>query len=564
MSGSTAFAVPTCSIEVYPFEGGPLTIQGGEILRVVVRKDIEGDGVGTFSIQLAPGGPEGTESPVTWSQILTPMSHIIIGMSRGTQAAVVMNGPLLAPSETINWSTNPERGSRATRNQGFSGADFGWFFRSFNYYALTFLGLTAGTPVGSSLDFLPGSLAQFSNQGIVGGNSSANGGPVQVGKTWYDKVMVGDNGILAKTFVPYAGGNRISFNDAMNRIWEVYPDVFIPLTDNFMTGQETWMDKFQSIFPMPWYEFFVVTAPANIYVPTGAETEPGSLFTMQTQPLAPPAGPQLVARVNPIPRFGAESLSTESIIAGSLDVSRWNALPLFDFTQAPFGSYEISIGFSADTARNFYQLNPTGFSQIFGSNANATPLPWLYTCACDPASVQRYGFRPQLGTTRWLFDPLGNAAQGDLDVQKTVLELTGTLISQYHPLPLMARAEVVIPLSPTILVGTRFRCAPYKNQNETWDFYIRAFEHVFEFGGICYTRLTLTRGLPTDVYQDASDEGILRAIYTGNAMRENGEYVIGLPAGTELPLQIVNTQPQIADLASHLSQVFVTPQTGAS
>lgn len=557
-----AFAAPGCSVEIYPFEAPSLFVAPGQLTAVTVRKSLRGDGVGQFNIQLAPGGPKGPEDPLTWSQIITPMSHVMIGMSRGSEAAIVMDGVVGSPGETQQWSTSDQGVSSAGRGQGVSGYDFGYFFRSFNYFALTFQGLTAGTPVGGALDFLPAPLLSVLQKGGIGGGSSADSNPVVVGKLWYE-VMTD---ILAKTVIPM-GQQQNTFAAMMTRNWEKYPHVYIPYADFFMTGDEAWLDKFQGIFPMPWYEFFITTGPANAYTLSAdtGEQQMGIMSIMRSLPNAPASGPQLVARVNPLPAFDITSLAQgQTNVAGDIDTTRWNALPLYDFTQRPFGFLESSVSFSANAARNFYQLNPTNLSTITTGNANNITAPFLFIAAADPASVQRYGFRPQLGTTRWFFDPKGLAAQNpDVSVQDTILALTGKLISFYHPAPLMASAEVTIPLAPGVLVGTRFRYAPFKSR-EPWDFYIEEFEHRFVFGGQSSTRLTLSRGLPQAVYADAASDGILRAIHVGNAMRQAGRYVVGLPPGAEVPLQIITTNAQAAELSGHLAAVFQTPQSGAS
>ena len=551
-------ATPGCAVEVYPYEGSAITLAPGQFTSVTVRKSLRGDSVGTFDIQLAPGGPRGPEDPITWSQIITPMSHAVLGMSRGRDRAIVMDGVVTGVGESQVWQTDQQGVSSAGRGQGISGGDFGWFFRTFNYYALTFYGLTAGTPVGGALDFVPGSLAAKLSEGAIGGSDAASSNPVVVGKVWYD-IMTG---ILAKTVLPM-GQQQITFAQMMTRNWENYPQVYIPYADFFMTGQESWIEKFQSIFPAPWYEFFITTAPLAAYK-VGTQ-EAGTPSVLASMPNVTPAGPCLVARVCPVPSFDILNLSQgQTQVPGDIDVSRWNALPIYDFTTMPFGFFSSRVSFSANDARNFYQLNPTGYSTIANSNANTVPFPFLFIAAADPASVQRYGFRPQIGTTRWLFDPKGTAAQNaNVSVQQTILSLTGKLISWFHPLPLMAQADVTIPLAPNVLVGTRFRYAPFKS-GEPWDFYIEAFEHNFVFGGRSTTRLSLTRGLPAAIYGDSASDGLLRAIHTGNAMRKQGRYSVGLPEGASLPLQIVSTPEQASQLTGNLSTVFVTPQSGAS
>lgn len=561
---SDAFAAETCSIEVYPFEGGPYVIDGGQIRSATVRKSIRGQAAGTFSIDLAPGGPAGPEDPYDWSQIVTPMSHVLIGMARGADAAIVMDGVATGIGEMQAWTTT-EANASAARSQGIAGADFSWFFNAFPYYALTFYGLTAGTPTGTALDYLPGNLFNILNQGLAGGADPAHSNPVQVGRTWYEKVMGGQNGILGNTYIPYKNDSRIPFYQALGTTWENYPRVFIPFADYYMLGEESWGEKFRSIFPMPWYEFFVTTAPVNAYaLPSGATgyTGGGGVFYMQSVPNAAPAGPLLVARVNPTPQLKAVTLqSVGDIVVGDIDLTRWNALPLYDFTQANFGFLNSDIGFSADSARNFYMLNPTNFGGLFGNNnANNIPAPFSFIAAVDPASVQRYGFRPEIGSTRWLWDAQGTAAQNSgLNIQDTILQLTMMLVSWAEPMVLMAYAKVTIPLSPGVLVGTRFRYAPFKD-GVPWDFYIEEFEHRFVFGGKGTTTLTLTRGLPASVYADTRSDGILRAVFTGNAQRADGVYAVGLPSGSAPPLQFVATPEQCAAINGSLARVFVTPQ----
>lgn len=561
------FAAPACSVEVYPFEGGPITLTGGQIRSVTVNKTLLGAATGEFTIELTPGGPLGTETPLTWSQIMTPMSHVLIGMSRGADAAIVMDGVLTTPSEDQIWSTRTDQGSSAARANTLAGGDFGWFYQRFNYYALTFFGLTAGNPkIGGGNLPLGLSLPAILSQGLIGGTSSANSNPVLVGQAWYNDVMAGTSGLLSKTYVPFSGGSRYLFPQTMTQVWERYPDVFIPYADNFMTGAESWAAKFLSIFPHPWYEFFVTTAPAGAYVPAGAETVAGAVFTMQSMPYARPAGPVMVTRINPVPAFTLEQLSSAgAAVPGDLDTTRWNALPLYDLSQVGYSFLSSSVGFSASDATNFYQMNPLYYKTLApGNNANSIPATFFYIAAADPASVQRYGFSPKVASTHWMCDPLGTAAQNlGLNITQTILALTGRLISWHHPTPLMARGQLMLPLSPNLMVGTRLRYAPFKN-GELWDFYVTGVQHKFVFGGNSYTRLTLSRGLPAAIYADGTSDGLLRAIHTGNAMRQSGRYVVGLPEGSEQALQVIETPQQVASLTGHLATVFVTPQSGAS
>jgi hypothetical protein len=279
----------------------------------------------------------------------------------------------------------------------------------------------------------------------------------------------------------------------------------------------------------------------------------------------PAAGPLLVARVNPTPRFAISDSSGSSVTVGDMDVSHWTALPLYDLTLQPYNFLRSNIAFSSDDARNFYQLNPTNYSALIGvNNTSNLPFPFQFVFAADPASIQRYGFRPELGTTRWLWDPQGTAAQNqNLNVQDTVLQLLGAMISWNHPAPLMAQAEVTLPLTPSILIGTRFRYAPFKN-GETWDFYVERVVHRFIFGGNSTTRLLLSRGLPTAVYDDSGSDGLLKAVYTGNAMRQGGVYTSGLPSGSSSPLEFAVNSQQAISVNGQLATIFVTPQANTT
>lgn len=563
MSDSSANV--SCNVEVYPFEGGPYSIQGGQIRSVTVSKSVRNGSPGTFAIELTPGGPLGVEDPNTWSKIVTPMSHVLIGMGRGLAQNIVMDGVAANIGESQEWSTD-DRQSSARRGQAVIGNDFTWFFRSFNFYSLSYYGLVAGTGLVGALNYIPVSLVDQLGKGLIGGTDPSQSNPVQVGRLWYTKVMIGSNGILNKTYVPYRpSGTHVPLSSLMASTWENYPDVFIPYADNFMAVQELWMEKFIHIFPAPWYECFVTTSQAKDYARikgSNGVQDAGTQFSMPTMPTAPPAGPKLVVRINPFPKFAATPPNSSGVVTpGSIDVSRWNALPLYDMTHSNYGFYSSSIRFSADGATNFYQLNPTSFSGVIGvNNANNIPTIFQFIAAADAASILRYGFRPFIGTTPWMFDPTGAAAQNkQLNVQNTILQLTANYVSWAHGEPLMATATVMLPLNPAILIGARFRYAPYKD-GVPWDFYIEGFKHQFVFGGRSTTTLTLTRGLPASVYADATDGGVLKAIMTGNAQRLNGKYVVGLPSGSGPPLQFVVTQPQAAQLSNLLSATQVTPQ----
>src|SRR6478752_6586427 len=185
MSGAGPFAAVSCSVEVYPFEGGSYVIPNGQIRQVIFEKELRGGAIGKALIHLAPGGPNGAESAPDWVEIMTPMSYVIIGMTRGGRAAVVFTGVIIQPSELQEWRTADE-GATAGRFQTFECADFAWFFRSFNWYSLAMMGFTTGTAVGTAMGFAPAGLPALLDQGLIGGPDL---NPVDVAQRWYNKVM---------------------------------------------------------------------------------------------------------------------------------------------------------------------------------------------------------------------------------------------------------------------------------------------------------------------------------------------------------------------------------------
>jgi hypothetical protein len=571
---ASPFAALGCSVNIFPFEGGPIIMSPGQLREVVVEKSIRGGAVGRALLRLAPGGPQGPESAPTWTEIVTPMSHVVIAMTRGERSAVVFDGVVVQPSEAQEWSTTDQTSS-AMRFPSIEARDFAWFFRTFNWYALTFMGMTAGTPAGEALGFVPAGVPAALSEGLLGGLSPAESNPAVLSRAWYEKVMAGTGGILGKTNIPY-GTTSLPFGKVVAAMWENYPNAYIPFGDYFMAAEQDWMSKFMSILPFPWYEFFVITAPSGSYLgnsggayalASGATgvTVSGATFSVINEPLALPAGPMIVARVNPIPTLQLTGAPGQNMQIGALDMSRWNALPIAVPSAADPGGLhsfmDSEVSFTAEAARNFYMLNPTGYATAYGSNSgNMVPFYFLFGGLSDASSVHRYGFRPEVGSFPWYFDPQGTAGQNpQLDIPGSIAAMMGKLVSWWHPSPLMATATVTIPLAPDLLPGIRYRYAPFKDGVQ-WDFYVEAVRHHFVFGGRSSTTLMLTRGLPTSIYADPSPTGLLYNIHVGNAMRQDGVYKVGLPKGTGPALTAFNTPQSIQQMMGNLAQIFVTPQ----
>jgi hypothetical protein len=559
------FAGVRCSIEVYPFEGGEnkWTIQDGQILACTVNKP-HGSSGGTFNLTLAPGGPNGVEGSPTWSEIITPMSLVLIGMQRGKNAAIIMIGVVRSVGESQMWLTSGDgSASSVRRGQTIHGEDFSYYFLSQNYSAMSVYGFTSGTVMGAALGVPPelGFPAGFS-PGMVGGTSDTPSNPSLVARSWFD-LMMGPKGLMGQSFVPYwPSGFRLLVRDILKRIWEEYP-AQIPMWASFLAYEGSWMAKFQDILPWPWYEFMVTTAPIGAYEETldKSVVVPQTGFVMTSMPEAGPASPVLVARINPIPVLnGTATVAGGKITLGTIDVKRWSKLPVYELAGAGFAS--SSINFSINDVRNAYFINPTSMTPGFGgSNANFSPAPFLFTMFGDPASIKRYGYRPEIRTTQWWFDQLGMFAQDPaLGFAQGVADCLLMVIAQYHPTPLMARGSVTIPLRPDILPGNVFRYLPFKSA-DTWDFYVEGVQHSFMFGGRSTTTLSLARGLPSSVYADTTEGGLLESIWTGNAQRADGIYKVGLPKDTGPGLTVIeSTSASISSFLGGIGEAYVAPQ----
>jgi len=517
MSGNLPVSLGVgCYVAVYPYEGGSYLIEGDNagLVGASVQKDIT-QPYGSFNITLAPGGPSGASFP-TWTQLLTPQSFVLIGMRRGGTSQIVMMGIVLSCGEAQTWSEGYIQ--RATIVQG---ADISYLFSNASYYNLTFLfGLPTSALGGvGQLDAL--------NQGLI------QGSPASVGKAWYTNLMAGNNGVLSSVMFN-RGGVAYPLYDVIATWFEEYPySIQIPMGAAFLSSQGSWYAKFMEFFESPFYEFFVITAPQGTYPQAvssddNENTDGNATMTPSASALGSlgnyaSAQTFLIARVNPFP-YANNTGSVEKPV-WVMDMSRWNALPRNSFTNQSFLSSNIQ--FSETNVRNFFLLNPIAMNAIL-SQSNTSPFVVSQNAWVDKDSLARYGYSPEIPETSWLFDQNGIIAQqlaaqgkGQEDLVGLINNLTYRIISQYLPTPLMGAGSVVIPLQPDMLPGTVFTYVPFKD-SVTWDFYVQGVSHSYQFGGQSTTTLTLTRGLPSAVYQDS--QGLLLKIFTAQAWKQNGVY----------------------------------------
>jgi len=502
-------AAPACSVDIYPYEGGAYSISGQSGAIQGVSVSFSRGGAGSFQIQLAPGGPMGVNSRPSWAQIITKMSLVVIGMSRGGYRRIVMIGVAQSVTEPVQW------GATVQRNIAVTGADFGYFFRSMSYYNLNLLTGLNGGAAGSL------ALPAMISSALLAGT------PQSVGAAWF-KLMAGPNGILANTKMPYRG-TPVLFGSFMSTVFEAYPNpVGIPTAANFIGDEGSWLDKFGTFFQAPWYEMFLTTAPVGFYPGATAAASP---VQMQGYP---DASPVFVARVNPLPRLTVSG-GSETAPNLALDQSLWNGLPGYTVDPEVTGYLAVSPVWGSDEVSNFYVLNPTILSTTLGSqNGGVSPFTLSFAAWINIASLHRYGYHPRISETYWFADPTGaqaraNASNGVTfaDFQNLVSDLSLRVASIHEPLPLMARLTSAHELRPDIMVGCTFTLPLYKDM-APWTFYIDSVSHQFQFGGQSSTTLNLSRGLPAAAYQDPA---LMADVLQGNAQWLNGTLQSGVPAG---------------------------------
>ena len=541
-------ATPRCFVDIYPYEGGKYSFsdQDPTLLSVEVQDSVRGMGSG-FSIVLGPGGPNGTSGRPSWADVLTQMSLVVIGMSRGAVGRIVMVGVVKTAIED-----SKRRMDGAGRSIVISGTDFSEFFLARNFYNLVAQqGLS--TVAIDDLGFL-----SYLDQGLV------NGTPDSLGQSWFTTAMAGPNGILGKTQFNYAG-SPISFHDIMSTVFEPFSTpVGIPQSAAFL-GDGSFATKFGYFFQFPWYELFLTTAPVPTYKATAGQATKG--YTAAPKAISmtgfADSSPTLVARVNPLPTLTASDSSSTPTY--TLDRARWDALPVYSLNG--WGERDFATTWDASEVRNFYIINPLSISRLNGSsNSSITPYAYSFVSWIDNSSIHRYGYRPEVTETHWFTDPTGIQAQQNAKAgydedhfQSLVSQLALKVCTYHQPTPFMARAQHVNELRPDILPGCRLAHAPYRD-GVTWDFYIESVTHTYSHGGLATTSLTLTRGMPHTVY---ADNDLLTAVLLGNARRLNGSVTKGVTPGTGISLTPVNYSTVQALLADNAT-MFATPQANTA
>ena len=544
---------PQCFVEIYPFEGGTYVFTGGQqgIIRCDVEKSIDVDEPGRFTITLAPGGPKGPNTTPLWNEVITPMSLCLIGMTRGLYQTITMVGLVRSATVAEDWTGGPVQ-----KRIIITGEDFYLFFKQTPWLSLTFLALPGAAAAATAVGLNTSQGVAFLSQAY---NAATPGAFAQ---RYFTTIMAGAGGVLNNTQFPYNAGN-VTFPDAMGYLFQEFPNVTIPFGGFFQSTGGNWSEMFHEAMPFPWYEFFVITADQGVASSQySGVTQPKKGFTMKSLGPDIKCSPYVIGRVNPLPHLPVKA-SGQSATFQAIDVTAWNALKQYK----PDSSYLfVEQSFDDNEVMNFYIINPTYMKTLFG-DSNSSPLSFMFQfLGCfDPASIHRYGFRPLYKDTHWFNDATGSFAQQGSggDFQTVVATLTAFLASYHEPTPNMSKGACMGPLRPDIIPGNRWTFPPFKGQG-TWDFYVNAVKHSFVFGGQSSTTLTLTRGLPSTVYADSSQAGILTQAHLGNAQRKDGKLQTGVPAGLGSTLQFLNptTINGLAPILSNNAKSLTTPQGG--
>ena len=581
------FNSPQISVDIYPQSGGKYTISGGNagILQAVIKKNIRDDRGGTFSLLLAPGGPNGVNDPNSWTNIINMNSLITIFLGRGSSKRIVMAGIVNEIEEDQVWDNNPVK--RVTKIYGL---DFTYFFNSFSFYSLTFLGLiTTALPFGAAGYLL----------GLW--NKQFQGPPNEVAFEYMQYIMLGVGNptkpaVLDNTYIYYKG-NKLFLRQIFG-YWFEHFDSFVPFLADLVNSEGNWMDKFTSFLPWPYYEFFVTTAETQDYpvfasaTPTSGipSTLPPSTIVSTSDEVGTPTNtfaddnnisnvfPAIIGRINPLPwveypdtpyyalpgtlpptsvvpaASGAPSLLPPTVITTTsppsilppvsivssvvgnpspnvnLHSTRWDALNIYSLGAYSF--IDSKVGYDTSEVFNFFAVQTTDSSQI-AANFGGNPLSFsfeMFGGIIDFYSINTFGYKPKWIDLRWL-TVFGSLGASVTDQQTLMTNLLGQLASYYIPSANMLKGSVSFPMWPDVLPGNRFIYSPFKGGLNPYMFYIEGVTHTYNFGAMSYTTLDLSRGLLQSIYNDPTE---LAGILLDTQIRKDGTFTLRSDINTNI------------------------------
>lgn len=485
-----ALGVPQIHVEIWPHNGGKYVFNGSTsgILSAEISKNIRDKEGGKFVLQLAPGGPNGVDDPISWTTVLTPCSLVVISLARSGSARTVMMGVITEIEESQTWDNKV-----VSRTIRITGMDFTYYFSAFSYYQLTYQALIANQPEISAAGYLLGQAGK-----------NIFGTPATVASYWYNHVMLGTAASTAPTAQAVLQNTYITYQGKQIFLWQLFSAwfeefvelnlIYIPVYADLLNAEGTWLDKFLAFLPFPYYEFFVTTANNTDYPSSSTPTTTISETGFNT------VWPTVVARINPLPWVDFPNPSGPSVVSRT----RWDSLPTYSLGN--FSFIESMVNYNTNEVCNFLGITTLFTDQLAATQGNADANLFgfeVFGGIIDRASMANYGFRPIFSSVRWMAGPpsIATPSSGNINIAEISNVLLGKLASYYIPTPNMLSGDMVIPMWPDILPGNKFIGQPFKN-NLDYEFYIEGVTHIYNFGGKSATVLNLARGLKKSDYDN--------------------------------------------------------------
>ena len=522
-------STPELGVDIYPHEvnstNAKLTLTGGAsgILAANIVKSIRDRNGGHFTLYLAPGGPNGINSTVTWTNIITPMSLAIIYLKRGQSKRIIMIGIVTKIEESQVWDNR-----NVVRTIAITGVDFMYYFSVFSYYEMLYFGLIQSQNITGVAGFI---------FGIFGGQLA--GPPHEEAFQWLTLTMLGTSAgtpnnaqaVLYNTYVAYQN-TKIYLRQLFGYWFEPFDELgqiaYIPMFTDLLNSEGSWADKFVTILPWPFYEFFVITANETDY-PTisllNGQSSRGAGYGFIPQQKISIAGydpvyPIVVGRVNPLPWCSADSGGNMT----SYNAARWKALSIYDYGDN--GLISSKLQYSTDEIANFFAVTTTdsrSLAQAIGiNNPQLFAIDYL-GAYLNQNSIDNYGYKPNFVDIRWLTSINPSDAPAAAQIPYLSATLLGKISSYATPTPFMLKGAVQMPMWPDILPGNRFTCKPFKlsvkDPSSQYMFYIESVRHDYQFGGPSTTTLEITRGLRS---VDYGNDTTLQQLLLGQSTKVNG------------------------------------------